>query len=125
MTEFEVNELITGSMGLIIDLTTIFISIFAAYIVCTYIVGAKLSKLQSIAISFVYSMFSLFLVSLVYDQLIRIMAMIAVFRNLENLPIPALKYIGPTCMVIAWLLSIIYMIQVRRQIKSDVTLHGI
>ena len=119
MTEYEFNEILTGSMALIAELTAIFISLFVAFIVCAYLVGAKLSKLQSIGISFVYSSFSAFLVFLIYMQLTRIGQLVADYNGLESTSLPVVYLFGPGIIVISWILSIIYMTQVRAESRAD------
>ena len=119
MTEYEFNEILTGSMALILELTAVFISVFVAFIVCAYLVGAKLSKLQSIGISFVYSSFTAFLVFLIYMQLSRIGRLLADYNGLEFTSISVVYLIGPGVIVISWILSIIYMAQVRAEPRAN------
>ncbi|MDA1369596.1 MAG: hypothetical protein O2971_02380 [Proteobacteria bacterium] len=97
----------------------IFISVFVVYIVCVYLVGSKLSTIQSIAITLVYSVFSLFFIFLVYTFLTGVGTIQADFNNTEFDGNIGLGAIAPLILVLAWLLSIIYMVQVRRERKKE------
>lgn len=56
MTEYELRDLQLSINSNITELVALFISIFAAYLICLYMVGNKLNKFQCIGISFIYSL---------------------------------------------------------------------
>ena len=113
MTEYELNDLLIGNNSNLANLVAIYFSIFVAFLVCVFIVGPKLSKSQSIAITFVYSMFSIFIFYLIIQTLFVNMRLVDDFYNLDNSTIPIGFFVGPGTLILSWLLSVIYMIQVR------------
>ena len=114
MTEFEYHELLNGIGSAITEVTAVFISVFVAYLVCVYLVGKKLTRLQIIAVNSTYSMFSLLMVFLVYGNLIRIMQIAESYLGLESTPSIGVLLIGPAIMLLSWLISIVFMFQIRR-----------
>ena len=114
MTEFEYQELLIGTASLVTELVAVFISVLVAYFACAYLVGNKLTKFQLIALSFTYSMFSFLIISLVYGNLMRIAGITASFLELETTPSAGITLMGPIILLLSWLISIIFMIQVRR-----------
>ena len=114
MTEYEYQELLIATASLVTDLVAVFISVLVAYLACAYLVGNKLTKFQLIAVSFTYSMFSLLIITLVYGNLMRIAAIKVSFFELETTPSVGIPLVGPLILLLSWLISIIFMIQVRR-----------
>lgn len=114
MTEFEYQELLIGTSSLVTELVSVFISVLVAYLVCAYLVGNKLTRFQLIAVSFTYSMFSFLLILLVYGNLMRMAGIKASFFELETTPGVGIPLMGPIILLLSWLISIIFMIQVRR-----------
>lgn len=119
VTEYEFNDLVVSYVSAVNETVAIFISVFVAYIVCVYLVGSKLSTIQSIAITGVYSVFSLFFISLVYTFVTGVGTISADFNNSEFDGNIGLGVIGPLTLVLAWLISIIYLVQVRRERKKE------
>jgi hypothetical protein len=113
MTEYELNDLLIGNNSNLANLVAIYFSIFVAFLVCVYIVGPKLSKSQSTAITIVYSMFSIFIFYLIIQTLFVNMRLVDDFYNIDNSTIPIGFFVGPGTLILSWLLSVIYMIQVR------------
>ena len=114
MTEFEYHDLLNGTTSVISEITAVFISVFIAYLVCMYLVGKKLTKFQITAVSFTYSMFALLMVFLVYRNLTRISRITASYLELETAQSTQIALLGPAIMLLSWLISIIFMIQIRR-----------
>ncbi|NKB32424.1 MAG: hypothetical protein GKR91_04935 [Pseudomonadales bacterium] len=114
MTEYEFYDLLVNFGSTVTEMVAVFISVFVAYIVCVYAVGSKLSTIQSVALSVVYSVFSLFFVFLVYNSLSTLQTMANDYNNIEGDASLGIGAIAPISLLLAWLASIVYMYQVRR-----------
>ena len=113
MSEYELVDIL-GNLGSgIFDITSMFITIFFAYVVCVYLVGSKISRFQIIALSAIYSAFSFFLTYLVINSMFRMAFIIARLSESDAPVVPLYQYIGPGILLLTWLLSIIYAYQVR------------
>lgn len=114
MTEYEFQELLTGIGANTTDLTAVFISIFAAYMICAYTVGKKLNRFQLVAVTFTYSTFELFMVFLTYNNLVRMGAIVSSYYGSEDVTLSRFYLLGPGILILAWLISIIFMMQTRK-----------
>ena len=118
MTEFEYHELITSIGSMITELTALFISVFVAYLVCSYVVGSKLSRFQYLAITFTYSIFVLLMIFIVYSNLVRSDRLTASYFQLETATASPVFLTGPIVMGLAWVISLVFMLQIRRSSDS-------
>ncbi len=119
MTYFEYQELTTGIVSVMISLQAIFITVFSAFVVMVYFVGRKLSKLEVIAISFVYSLFSGLMVFSMVNQLLRILAISNNYSESANIDftVPQVTVaLSGIAMIygLSWAIGIIYMVKTHR-----------
>ena len=114
MTEFEYQELLIGTSSLVTELVAVFVSVLIAYLACAYLVGNKLTRFQFIAVGITYSMFSLLIIFLVYGNLMRMAGITKSFLELQTTPSVGITLVGPIIMLLSWLISIVFMLQVRR-----------
>ncbi len=119
MTYFEYQELTTGIVSVMISLQAIFITVFSAFVVMVYFVGRKLSKLEVIAISLVYSVFSGLMIFSMVNQLLRILAISNNYSESANidftLPQVTVALWGIAMIYgLSWAIGIIYMVKIHR-----------
>lgn len=114
MTLVEFHETLSGIQGNIIDLTGQYISVFVAYLVCAYFVGKKLSKFQVFAITTTYSIFQLLMIFIALGNVNRALSIIRTYNDIEP-PDFSVYLIGPGMMLVAWVISIVFMFQSRRE----------
>jgi len=119
MTDYEYQDLLTGIGGGINEQTALFVSIFVAYVICMHLVGNSLTKFQLACVSSAYSVYSLLLMFLVVRNLNRFVFLASEFRG-EELHIWTSPLItGPVVMFFSWLISIVFMLQVRKKAQGD------
>ena len=121
MTYFEYQELTTGIVSVMISLQAIFITVFSAFVVMVYFVGRKLSKLEVIAISLVYSVFSGLMIFSMVNQLLRILAISNNYSESANIDftVPQVTVaLWGIAMIygLSWAIGIIYMVKTHRSI---------
>ena len=117
MTEYEYHELINGIGSMITELTALFVSVFVAYLICSYTVGGKLSRFQFLAISFTYSTLAFLIILIVYNNLSRSSQLAESYFQIEASQ-GSLLLLGPFVMGVAWLISIVFMLQTRKEPRS-------
>jgi len=114
MTYYEYQDLFTGVSSQLNTLGATIFTLFIAFLVCAHFVGSKLGKFQVILITIAYSSYFLFTTYLFYGQLNRIQNISAEFFELESLPSLGFSLLVFPIYGLGWLLSVIYMYQVRR-----------
>ena len=121
MTEGEFYEFLNGHVAITGDTWASFITVFFAYIICAYLVGRKISPIQSIALTTAYTAYSLLQLVTVYFVLERIGEIGA--RHTEFYPqYERAEYfaIGSvTLMAFVWLMSVIYMASENRKRQAS------
>ncbi len=114
MTEFEHRELLQMITSNITELTALFISVFVAYLVCAYVAGRNLNRFQVSVITLTYSVFALFLIFLTYGTLMSALNTVASLRETSGPDNPGIYWVGPGSMLVAWIISVVFMYQARK-----------
>lgn len=115
MTNFELSQIgLTFNMSFQNQIA-IFISILFAYIVAAYLVGSKLNKFQLWSITTIYSLFSVLTLSALYNLGTGIVHTTYLAQG-EDITFTANSAVA-IC-VLAWILSIIFMVQIRRSAEN-------
>lgn len=119
MTYFEYQEIVNGASTVIISIQAMFFTVFAAYLVMTYFVGQKLSAVEAITISAVYTTFSGLQIFGTVNQMVRVTNSAnfyfesvggGVTINQIGIQLYGVIFIY----VASWAIGIAYMIKVRR-----------
>jgi hypothetical protein len=105
---FEAYYIVMEALG---SDVTIIMTIIFAYITVAYFVSAKLTKFQAIAISSLYSLFALYMVSAAYNSSKMLSIIGFTISELDSSKDPVILV---TILLIAWVFSIILFIQARR-----------
>ncbi len=105
---FEAYYIVMEALG---SDVTIIMTIIFAYITVAYFVSAKLTKFQAIAISSLYSLFALYMVSAAYNSSKMLSIIGFTISGLDSSKDPTILLI---ILLIAWVFSIILFIQARR-----------
>ncbi|MFT7651936.1 MAG: hypothetical protein ACI9UU_001043 [Candidatus Azotimanducaceae bacterium] len=109
MTEYEFLDFVTTSVAVITQSGFDFISIFFAYLVCAYLVGSKISRVQAFALTIAYTIYLSFNVMTIVTTLERVIGaakntapdMVARFE--------VMQLAGPSLLTFIWIISIVYM----------------
>jgi hypothetical protein len=121
----EYLELLTSSADSAALHAMNFVAVFSAFVVATYIVGGRLTRIQAWALSVTYSVFAALPLLTAVEMVGRNFLLKAEFFT--QYPDIAPKYVSDfsaepsvagTIMAIAWLISIIYMVSERRNFAS-------
>ncbi len=110
-THYELFEAYYIVMDSLSSDVTIIMTIIFAYITVAYFVSAKLTKFQAIAISSLYSLFALYMVSAAYNSSKMLSIIGFTISELDSSKDPVILV---TILLIAWVFSIILFIQARR-----------
>ncbi len=110
-THYELFEAYYIVMDSLSSDVTIIMTIIFAYITVAYFVSAKLTKFQAIAISSLYSLFALYMVSAAYNSSKMLSIIGFTISGLDSSKDPVILV---TILLIAWVFSIILFIQARR-----------
>ena len=94
---------------------TIYMTILFAYITVAYFVSAKLTKFQAIAISTLYSVFALYMISSAHTASQMLSVIGYAVSEVDSSWEPTVIVI---ILLISWLFSIILFIQARRMSKA-------
>ena len=121
MSEGEFYDFLNGHVGITGDTWAAFITVFFAYIICAYLVGRKISPIQSIALTAAYTFYSFLQLITVYFVLVRIGEVGA--RHSEFYPqFDRAEYFAVgsvSLMAFVWLMSVIYMVSENRKRSTD------
>lgn len=111
MTNYELIDLFYTVGGNITDNITVLITTLFAYLALAYIAGKKLSKFQVASITTIYSAFIIFMIGGIYrDSSYSSNIALALFQIDTSRDGVMLAVV----LILAWLLSIVFMIQTRR-----------
>ena len=110
MTEYEALEAIYTIRATTAADGMYFVSILSAYLVVAYVVGPELSRFQVITITILYSLFLTMPINGMYSGLGDLLLLEHPFR--PDRPEGA-QYVIPGVMIVAWIASVLFMIQVR------------
>ena len=123
MTEYEFHDFLTNAQMASGQATMDVVAVFCAFVVSTYVVGSRLNRTQAIALSIVYTIFLLLPTMTVRSTLLRIQQVAELNPN-HMIPMGSVETIGvvaavmPGILVLAWLLSIFYLISERRKLAG-------
>ena len=109
MSNYEVVQLILTYRAAVVDDLTLFISILFGFLVVSYLVGAKLSRVHFVGLCVVYSTFALLLILGIVGVQVELRP---AFAALEY-ELPPVVYVLPTVLIVSWLLSLAYSISLR------------
>lgn len=109
MTEYEYLDFVTNSISLITDNGFNFISVFFAYVVCSYLVGSHITRVQAVAISSAYTLYLATVVMTSVTTLGRIIGASVEFAPESVARYEFMQFAGPGLLAFIWLLSIVYM----------------
>ena len=117
MSEGEFFEFLNSSVGVTSDSWAAFITGFFAYIICAYLVGRKISPIQSAALTTAYSIYTALHILTIFYVLERIGSVGS--RHSEFYPqherAEFFAYTSVSLMLFVWLMSVIYMISENRK----------
>ena len=94
-----------------------FVTVLFAYIVCAYLVGRKITALQSVGLTLVYSIFSLLTILGIFSNIAEFYQVVLQYPEYSSGHDSVRLYLygGPGSLFVAWLLSVIYMIGENRK----------
>jgi hypothetical protein len=108
MSPYELLELINSSASTGADFIAIYISLLSAYLLVAYYFGGKLSSIELILFSSIYSAFCLALVSGTYQALNGMVIILKFVQTIDNSLTLLLMIL---VMALAWMLSIVFMVK--------------
>lgn len=111
MTNFELSDLQLNMISNATNIFAIYISLLFAYLALAYIEGKNLSRFQLMTISGVYSVAQGILGYTVFDILKNLNAINLVLLE-ESYTAATYSYIA--ILVIAWIVSLVFMVQTRK-----------
>ena len=109
MSNYEVVQLILTYRAAVVDDLTLFISILFGFLVVSYLVGVKLTRIHFIGLCVVYSTFALLLILGIVGVQVEIRPAFAAL----DYELPSVVYVLPTVLIVSWLLSLAYSISLR------------
>ena len=118
MTEYEYYDFLNGTGSLANELALGFVTGLSAYIICVYLVGRKLTILQSIGLTFVYSGYSMITILALKEVVARLYSVSQEYPQYTGVTLESTSvYLNgiPSVLLMAWVLSIIYMISEHRK----------
>jgi hypothetical protein len=122
VTEYEYYDFLNGTGSLANELALGFVTGLTAYIICVYLVGRKLSIFQSIGLTFIYSGYSLITILALKEVVARLYTVSQEFTEYTGVTLESTSlylYGAPSVLLVAWALSIIYMISEFRKGNAD------
>jgi hypothetical protein len=108
MSPYELLELINSSASTGADFIAIYISLLSAYLLVAYYFGGKLSSIELILFSSMYSAFCLALVSGTYQALNGMVIILKFVQTIDNSLTLLLMIL---VMALSWMLSIVFMVK--------------
>ena len=115
LSNYELLESYYLVRGSLVSDVTIFMTILFAYLTVSYFVSAKLSRFQAIAISVLYSVFALYMVSSAYTASMMLSVVGYEISGIDSSWEP--PSVG-VILFIAWVFSIILFLQARKMGKT-------
>ena len=118
MTEYEYYDFLNGTGSLVNELALGFVTGLSAYIICVYLVGRKLTVLQSVSLTFVYSGYSLITILALKEVVARLYSVSQEYPQFTGVTLESTSlYLNgiPSVLLMAWVLSIIYMVSEYRK----------
>jgi hypothetical protein len=113
VTEYEYYDFLNGTGSLANELALGFVTGLSAYIICVYLVGRKLKILQSVGLTLVYSGYSMITILALKEVVARLHSVSQAYPQYTGVTVESTSlYLNgiPSVLLIAWVLSIIYMI---------------
>ncbi len=113
MTEYEYYDFLNGTGSLANEFALGFVTGLSAYIICVYLVGRKLALLQSAGLTLVYSGYALITTLALKEVVTRLHTVSQEYPQYTGVTLESTSLYTnaiPLVLVIAWLLSITYMI---------------
>ena len=118
MTEYEYLDFVTSSVDVITQSGFDFISVFFAYLACGYLVGTKLSLIQTIALTVAYTIYLSFNLMTVTTMLGRIIGA-STEHGLDSVSrFETMQIAGPALLTFIWVVSVIYMFSQHRKAST-------
>jgi hypothetical protein len=108
MSPYELLELINSSASTGADFIAIYISLLSAYLLVAYYFGGKLSSIELVLFSSMYSAFCLALVSGTYQALNGMVIILKFVQTIDNSLTLLLMIL---VMALSWMLSIVFMVK--------------
>jgi hypothetical protein len=108
MSPYELLELINSSASTGADFIAIYISLLSAYLLVAYYFGGKLSSIELVLFSSMYSAFCLALVSGTYQALNGLVIILKFVQTIDNSLTLLLMIL---VMALSWMLSIVFMVK--------------
>jgi hypothetical protein len=111
MTEYEFLDYQVSIGAVVNDSAVSFITVFFAYVVCAYLVGSKISFLQSAGLTFVYSVYSLLTIFGLGNNIAQLRELAIKYPEFYDDLDTLLAFLvgGPLALISAWLMSVVYM----------------
>ena len=120
MNEFEAIEAIYAIRGVTADDAMNFISMVSGYLAVAYFVGDKLSKFQMWAVTGLYSVWVIGPIAGFYTGVIDM----ARLGGMEAAPMVRYPLWVPVLMGASWVVSVLFMLQVRSRLRGGTRLAG-
>ena len=114
MEHYQALETIYVIRGVLAQDAMNYFTIFSAYLIITYLVGDKLTNFQAYAVSLLYSVFCLGPIVGFYLAVIDLNTI----DHGARAPQVEIPYLVPSIMLLSWLVSIIFMVNVRKRSKK-------
>jgi hypothetical protein len=106
---YELSELVLINYSTLIEQLSVFITVLFAYFAVAYLVAKKISAFQLLAVTFVYSAFSIVAIGGYWSLSVRLWNLMY-FRDGE---VPITLFASFAVCVVGWLLSLAFMFHAR------------
>ena len=111
MSSYEITDLYYTVRDSAVFVVSTFMSVLFAYLATAHFVGKNLSTIEVIAISIIYSVFSMFLFSGIFGSMQTLSNIQEILKGTRFLVVD----LGfPVFLVVCWLASLCYMVKTRR-----------
>ena len=122
VNEGEFFEFLNGTVGVVMDTWATFITVFFAYVVCAYLVGRKISYIQSAALTLAYSVYTILQLLTVYFSLERIGEVGARYSEFypDHERAAYFSVASVSLMSLIWFMSVVYMVNenMKREVRA-------
>ena len=112
MSNYELLDAYFMVRNALVSDVTIFMTVLFAFLTVAYLVSAKLNRFQAIAISVLYSLFALYMISSAFNSS-RMMSQIS--YSVTGLDTSRDSYVLGLILLISWIFSLILFRQARRK----------
>ena len=121
MTQYEFLDYSLGVGTNVSDNAMSFVTVLFAYIVCAYLVGRKITLLQSLGLTLVYSIFSLLTILGIFSTIEEFSKIVLQYPEYgaDHDTLKLYLYGGPGSLLFAWLLSVVYMVGENRKLVDS------